>query len=41
MDPNQALDPFNPFLTMYVLVTRKTEGGQVIGAAKKCRTSRR
>jgi predicted amidohydrolase YtcJ len=35
MDPNRALNPFNPFLTMYVLVTRKTEGGQVIGAAQK------
>jgi predicted amidohydrolase YtcJ len=35
MDPNRALNPFNPFLTMYVLVTRKTEGGQVIGAGQK------
>ena len=34
-DPNRALNPFNPFLTMYVLVTRKTESGQVIGPEQK------
>jgi predicted amidohydrolase YtcJ len=34
LDPNRALNPFNPFLTMYVAVTRKTEGGQVIGRAQ-------
>jgi predicted amidohydrolase YtcJ len=32
LDPNTALNPYNPFLTMYVAVTRKTEGGRVIGA---------
>jgi hypothetical protein len=31
LDPNTSLNPFNPFLTMYVAVTRKTERGRVIG----------
>jgi predicted amidohydrolase YtcJ len=31
LDPNTSLNPYNPFLTMYVAVTRKTEGGRVIG----------
>jgi predicted amidohydrolase YtcJ len=31
LDPNAALNPFNPFLTLYVAVTRKTESGRVIG----------
>jgi predicted amidohydrolase YtcJ len=31
LDPNTSLNPFNPFLTMYVAITRKTEGGRVIG----------
>ncbi|HEX9203111.1 MAG TPA: amidohydrolase family protein, partial [Vicinamibacteria bacterium] len=31
LDPNAALNPFNPFLTMYVAVTRRTEGGRVHG----------
>jgi predicted amidohydrolase YtcJ len=35
VDPNRALNPFNPFLTMYTLVTRKTEGGQIIGAQQR------
>jgi predicted amidohydrolase YtcJ len=30
-DPNRSLNPYNPFLTMYTAVTRKTEGGLVIG----------
>jgi hypothetical protein len=30
-DPVRSLNPFHPFLTMYVAVTRKTEGGQVFG----------
>lgn len=34
-DSNTALNPFNPFLTMYVATTRKTESGQVIGADQK------
>jgi hypothetical protein len=31
LDPNASLNPYNPFSTMYVAVTRKTEGGRVIG----------
>lgn len=31
MEPNGALNPFNPFLTMATAITRKTEGGLVIG----------
>jgi predicted amidohydrolase YtcJ len=30
-DPNSSLNPYNPFLTMYAAITRKTEGGLVIG----------
>jgi predicted amidohydrolase YtcJ len=35
VDPNHALNPFNPFLTMGIAVTRQTEGGQVIGAEQR------
>jgi predicted amidohydrolase YtcJ len=31
LDPDASLNPFNPFLTMYVAVTRRTQGGAVIG----------
>jgi hypothetical protein len=31
LDPDRSLNPYNPFLTMYVAVTRRTEGGNVIG----------
>ena len=31
VDPDHSLNPYNPFLTMYVAVTRRTQGGQVIG----------
>jgi hypothetical protein len=31
LDLNTSLNPYNPFLSMYVAVTRKTEGGRVIG----------
>ena len=31
LDPNTSLNPFNPFLTMYVAVTRRSERGRVIG----------
>jgi predicted amidohydrolase YtcJ len=31
VDPGGSLNPYNPFLTLYVAVTRRTEGGQVIG----------
>ncbi len=30
LDRNEALNPFNPFLTMYAATTRKTESGQVV-----------
>jgi predicted amidohydrolase YtcJ len=30
-DPNSSLNPYNPFLTMYAAVTRKTESGLVLG----------
>lgn len=32
LDRNDALNPFNPFLTMYSATTRKTDSGQVVGA---------
>ena len=35
LDPNAALNPFNPFLTLYVAVTRKTEGGRVHGPEQR------
>jgi predicted amidohydrolase YtcJ len=31
VEPDGSLNPYNPFLTLYVAVTRRTEGGQVIG----------
>jgi predicted amidohydrolase YtcJ len=31
VDPDTSLNPYNPFLTMYVAVTRRTQSGQVIG----------
>ena len=31
LDPDRSLNPYNPFLTMAVAVTRRTEGGQVFG----------
>lgn len=34
LDPDSAMNPYNPFLTMYVAVTRRTEGGRVIGAGQ-------
>jgi predicted amidohydrolase YtcJ len=34
LDRDKALNPFNPFLTMYVATARKTEGGQTIGAGE-------
>jgi hypothetical protein len=32
LDPDTSLNPFNPFLTMYAAVTRRTRSGRVIGA---------
>lgn len=34
-DPDKSLNPFNPFLPLYVAVTRKTEGGQVFGPQQR------
>ncbi len=31
LDPDQSLNPFNPFLTIYNATTRRTETGQVVG----------
>ena len=31
VDPRGSLNPYDPFLTLYVAVTRRTQGGQVIG----------
>jgi predicted amidohydrolase YtcJ len=31
LDPSASLNPYNPFLTMYVAVTRRTQSGQAIG----------
>ena len=31
LDPDASLNPYDPFLTMYVAVTRRTQGGAVIG----------
>jgi len=35
IDPNKSLNPFNPFLAMYVAVTRRTESGRVIGLEQR------
>ncbi len=34
-DPNSSLNPYNPFLTMYTAVTRKTDTGRVVGPEHK------
>jgi predicted amidohydrolase YtcJ len=34
LDRNAALNPFNPFLTIYSATTRRTEGGQVLGGTE-------
>ncbi len=34
MDRDDAMNPFNPFLTMYAATTRRTESGQIIGQAE-------
>ena len=31
LDPDRSMNPYNPFLTMYVAVTRRTETGRVMG----------
>ena len=35
VDPDASLNPYNPFLTMYVAITRKTETGLVIGPEQR------
>jgi hypothetical protein len=30
LDPNEAMNPFNPFLTIYAAATRRTESGRVV-----------
>ena len=34
LDPNESLNPFNPFLTMYSATTRRTEGGEIVGGGE-------
>lgn len=34
VDRDDAMNPFNPFLTMYAATTRRTEAGEVIGPAE-------
>jgi predicted amidohydrolase YtcJ len=31
LDPNEAMNPFNPLLTLYTAATRRTESGRVVG----------
>jgi predicted amidohydrolase YtcJ len=35
IDPDRSLNPYNPFLTMYTAITRKTESGLVMGPEQK------
>lgn len=35
IDPDLSLNPFNPWLTLYVAVTRKTQSGAVIGPQER------
>ncbi|MBM3854457.1 MAG: amidohydrolase, partial [Verrucomicrobia bacterium] len=34
-DPDTSLNPYNPFLAMQTAITRRTEGGRVIGAHQR------
>lgn len=34
-DPDKSLNPYNPFLTMYTAITRKTEHGRVFGSEQR------
>ena len=34
LDPDESMNPFNPFLTMYAAATRRSEGGAVVGEAE-------
>ncbi|UCE46325.1 MAG: amidohydrolase [Phycisphaerales bacterium] len=35
LDPNHAMNPFNPFLQLYIVITRKNETGRVYGPHQK------
>ena len=35
LDRNEAMNPFNPFLTIYAATTRRTESGRVVNAAER------
>ncbi|MBI4622792.1 MAG: amidohydrolase family protein, partial [Verrucomicrobia bacterium] len=35
LDPDRAMQPYNPFLAMYIAVTRKTESGRVHGPEQR------
>ena len=35
LDPNGALQPYNPFLAMYIAVSRKTESGHIYGPEQR------
>lgn len=35
LDPDKSLQPYNPFLALYIAVTRKTESGRVHGPAQR------
>ncbi len=41
LDRNDAMNPFNPFLTMYAATTRRTESGQVVSADRSGVRARR
>jgi hypothetical protein len=34
LDSNEALNPFNPFLTMYTATTRRTESGRIVSGGE-------
>ena len=34
LDPDDAMNPFNPFLTMYAATTRRTESGRVVSGTE-------
>jgi predicted amidohydrolase YtcJ len=34
LDPNESMNPFNPFLTLYTAITRRTESGRIVGASE-------
>jgi predicted amidohydrolase YtcJ len=35
LDPDRALNPYNPFLALYIAVSRKTESGKVYGPRQR------